>query len=416
MLSWSVLANIIEGASQLIIFIAIGRFLNSADYGVFSTVFMFTTIFYLFAASNIQMVINRAVSRDRDLASQYLGNGIAMLLISSGVTFLVAFGVSRLIYNDTIVFLIMVFGIYRTLMNLSQLFIAVFSANRRMDYFALLTFINWSVAILLILIILRFKPDLRLISLAFVAGSLAQLLISIRIYLIKKFAPNLRLIFNYPFWQRLIKEALPLGATQILSMTYWRVDTILLSVLITNGYAMIGHYSAAYTLLSGVNLIGRSIYLSSFPVFSRIIIDSPQRVRKIAWYSIFGVLGLGILAAIALSVWGAPLLLLLYGNQYVGAQIYIKILAFSTMFTYISYLAYSFLPAIDRSEKYLTSVAAAAVINITLNLILIPRLAATACALVTVVTEFTVALLGTYFMLKYTSARYPLADSNPPTE
>jgi len=416
MFSWTVIANIIEGASQLVVFIAIGRFLNSSDYGVFSTVFMFSAIFYLCASFNIQMVINRAVSRDYDLASHYLGNGLAMLLISSGFTFLIAFIFARLIYNETIVILIIIFGFYRTCLNLAQLFIAVFSANRRMDYYALLTFINWSVAISLIFFFLRYRSDLALISLALVVGSLSQLLLAMGINRKKKFAPNLNLKFDITLWRKIIKEALPLGATQILGMTYWRVDTILLSILIPNSYSTIGLYSAAYTLLSGVNLIGRSVYLSSYPIFSRIKLDSSQKIRRIASYSILGVFGLGILAAIVLSVWGAPLLLILYGNQYNGATEYIKILAFSTVFTYISYLAYSFLPAIDRSEKYLFAVTAAAVINITLNLLLIPRLSAIACSLVTVITEFTVALLGAFFMLKYTSAKYLLPVSTQAAE
>jgi len=82
------------------------RYLGPEVYGILSFAIAFTIIFGILADLGLSQLMVRELSRDKSLASKYLGNTIVMKIIASIITFLLIILIVNLIHetiNNTIV-------------------------------------------------------------------------------------------------------------------------------------------------------------------------------------------------------------------------------------------------------------------------------------------------------------------------
>ncbi len=176
------------------------------------------------------------------------------------------------------------------------------------------------------------------------------------------------------------KLSVALGIDVLVAMALFRIDQIILAAI--KGQGEVAAYAAAYRLVEAVLFFSWAIKRAVFPVMSAA--TEPWRVRR-------GVeQGLAVLAVIyvpfAVGLWveARPGLHLLFGAPYstesLGA---LRWLAPTPLLFAIGFLGSSALIARGRRGPVLVSSLAAAVYNIALNLILIPRLGGTGAAIAT---------------------------------
>ena len=70
------------------------------------------------------------------------------------------------------------------------------------------------------------------------------------LFLVRKYIP-LKPQFDFAYWKKFLREAAPLGISAIVVFAYFKMDTILLSVLKTN--AEVGIYNAAYKVIENIS-------------------------------------------------------------------------------------------------------------------------------------------------------------------
>jgi O-antigen/teichoic acid export membrane protein len=150
------------------------------------------------------------------------------------------------------------------------------------------------------------------------------------------------------------------------------------------GDAQVGWYSAAYRLLEGLYLFPKIIANVLYPAFSRTNTDRAavsrlyQRALRYVFLIAFPLIAVGVVAA-------EDVTLLIFGDQYLNAVGALQILLLGVMFVFMHEVLFVLLAAVNRQRISLAFAGLALAVNVSLNLVLIPRIghigAATAMAI-----------------------------------
>ncbi|MFK4763534.1 oligosaccharide flippase family protein [Desulfobaculum sp. SPO524] len=175
---------------------------------------------------------------------------------------------------------------------------------------------------------------------------------------------------------------------------YYRCDILLLRHL-GSGAAETGQYAAAYRFLDGIILLAAPVGVVCFRTL-RQCMDAPRAfLRLLAGVSLALAGAGGILLALGVPL-AAPLVRLTFGPGYDEAARLLPLLLAALLFILPSGLLTQAAIALNIERFYAACAAGAAIMNIALNILLIPDLGAHGAAYATIATEAALmtALLG----------------------
>ena len=179
---------------------------------------------------------------------------------------------------------------------------------------------------------------------------------------------------------------------------YYRIDSVLIFEI--KGAHEAGIYGAAYRFLDPIQFVPVSVLAAVFPVMAAVHDQDPERVRRLVQragdyllIAAAGVLG----GTVALS---APIVDLLLGPDYEASATVLPILMFAFVFISLGYLSGYLTTIVGKRWLLVGFAAGGAVLNIVLNIILIPPYGAVGSAWATVFTEAAVNGLALWAVFK----------------
>lgn len=205
-------------------------------------------------------------------------------------------------------------------------------------------------------------------------------------------------------WPAIIRACIPFGIlTFALGLSY-KFDSVLLSLY--RGDTETGYYGAAYNLIFSAVVFSNVLNTSLYPSLARQATQNRAMLPSIYERAMRYLLLVSVPITIAVAVLADSLVPFLFKVQFAPAADALKILIWVVPFMYASeFLGYIVL--IDGNEKHVArSVSISTVINVVINLLLIPRYGFIAAACMTVLTE--VILVMQYVWL----LRAPLGKMN----
>lgn len=188
------------------------------------------------------------------------------------------------------------------------------------------------------------------------------------------------LIFYFPKkaldWQWLttskklpkIKTALPYASIDGLGIIYGRADSLMIENIINS--AALGIYGAAYRYLDAFNLLPQALFHNLFPIAAKKNgINFPQ-VKKMV--GVMTLLGLGVAVMVFfLSDW---LTITLMGEQYAPAGVILRYFSVVIVMFFFNAPLNTVIQSSDQVKRYVPKLGLIVVINILLNLILLPKI------------------------------------------
>lgn len=185
--------------------------------------------------------------------------------------------------------------------------------------------------------------------------------------------------------RRLALDSISLGAVELLLFVYFRIDSLMLSVLA--GDAATGLYAAAYRLLDGALILPLGLLAVCYPRLAKSAVDGREaflaEVRR--WLEIL--VQLSAPAACGLYLVAPAAARMLYGAEFSGVTPIVQILSGAYLLLFVTYYLGYLLTALDRQREYAMIMGGAAALNIALNLALIPRFAGVGAAWATLMAE-----------------------------
>jgi O-antigen/teichoic acid export membrane protein len=389
------LANVASAVLTLVLAVYAARILGGAEFGKYSFALAYTALFGVLVPLGLDIVLVRDVARDKALARKYLGNMALIQVVSSVVVFaLMAFSVNILGYSGDTVSVVYVFGLYVVLTSFSRLFKAVFQAYERMEYQALIEFASRLAITVAGVTALEGGLGLYALAVVFLLGGLLELVLSY-ILCTWRFA-SYSWEIDLGLCARLIRESLPIFIAYALSMVYFKVDIIMLSLM--RGDEAVGLYSAPYRLVDGLTIVSTSLLVAMFPLMSRLFKKSKMELANIYSRSLKVLLVIGLPIAVGTTLLASQIILGLFGEEYAPSAFVLQVLIWAELFLFVNNATGNMLKAVNRQKVHMWIIAAGCAFNIGLNLLLIPRFGFLGAAYTTLATEFFVAASGLIYL------------------
>ncbi|MCE7698068.1 MAG: flippase, partial [Methanobacterium paludis] len=356
------------------------KYLGAENFGILSLALAFTGIFVFSVDLGLNILIVREVSRDKSLTNKYTANTVAIKLVSSFLTFgLVFLIVTILGYSQKVIDVIYLIFLYTCLISFSGIFNAIFQAHEKMEYQSISTILTGVLTLSGVLVVIYFKLDVISFAILYSIVSLVILIYSFLIYSWKVVSPKIEI--DLSFWKPTLKESWPFGITNLFVTIFYSIDSVILSVMVS--ITVVGWYNAAYNLINALLVIPTVLNIVIFPVMSQFYQTSKDSLR-IASEKYFKYMSLlGIPLGVGTTLLADKIILLIFGTQYTPSIIALQILVWSTVFIFMSG---SFARLLEASNKQVTLTkitAICVVINIVLNIILIPKFSYIAASAIT---------------------------------
>jgi O-antigen/teichoic acid export membrane protein len=384
------IAQMITLALGFFITIYTVKYLSVDSFGILSAALALTGIYVVFGDLGLSTLTVREVARDKSLTRKYVGNTTIMKFFLSIFTFLLTvltvyvFG-----YDDVTVNVIYILTVAFIFNAFSSIFYSIFQSYQKMEYQSVATILNSIVMLIGTFLVIYLGLDVVAFALVYLAANAINFIYILVTYIWKFYLPNVELDLN--FWKPTIREALPLSITSIFNVLVFRLDSVLLSVM--SGMEAVGFYNAAFRLMEAL-IVFPAVYTTAiFPVFS-ILHGSSQKPLQTAYVKSFKYLTiLSLPIAVGITLLAEPIILLLYKAAYIPSILALQLVVWVLPFIFINYIQGSLLTAMNRQVPFLKITAASLVLNVAMNLVLIPIYSFLGAAIATVITEaFSVAL------------------------
>jgi len=374
------------------------RYLGQEGFGEYTTVMTYLGFFGIVVDMGVYLIVVRELAKIETNAQRLVGNVIGLRLLS-GVVIL---GFSPVIamlffpYSDRIDWAIAIGAVGFLFIGLNQIVSSVFHINLVMwklmvgevvGRFVILGLTYW--------FIYRHGGLWEFIG----ANAFGNVVLFGITYLLARRYVSLIPKFEWSQWKPILKETLPLAAVVLLNRVYFSIDTIFLSVFKTQ--QEVGIYGLPYKVLD---------ILISFPaIFAGLVFPSLARagMKKFDELTRIFQKAFDFLVMMALPILGGlimlakPIIDLLGGSEFGDSIIILKILSVAVVFIFFSTLLSNLVIAVQMQKKLMIVALVSAVVNVVLNIWLIPKYSYFAASGVTVLTEFLVLVITGWFVWRY---------------
>ena len=182
-----------------------------------------------------------------------------------------------------------------------------------------------------------------------------------------------------------LRRGLPLALQALMIYIYLYADTVMLSVMRT--MSEVGHYQAAYRLVTSLNIIGTAFVASVFPFFVQKYASGGHGLGEVYYRSMKYLLALGFGIAMGTTMLSDRIIVLFYGSGFSPSIRFLQILIWSEALIFLSFVCNGLLLALDRRWELFWQAVLAAILNLALNLPIIYFWGALGASATTVATE-----------------------------
>ena len=391
-------AQIIEKFVNFFIVVILVRYLSEGEFGQYGFVSSYVILFNIFINLGVTGLSTREISRKPDMASHILTAVLVPVLFSSAVTFAIIYWSIALTKagQPEIINAAKIAAAALIISNITDIFGTIPRSKEKMIYTAIPRLIKQLIFFLLCLLLLPKGIGLTgVFWLLFFAGLIELFLQLFFSMIVLNVFPSRK--FDSALCKGMLKEAFPLAIVSVSVIIYYKIDSVMLSYM--QGDRQVGLYTAAYNLAFAFLFIGTSFHQAVFPVLSKLYINSRERLLQIYRLSVkyLAIIGLPICAGMILL--SHRIVILVYGENYIYSSKALQILMIAFLLMFVNGLMGNALVSAGNQRGLARIVGRGALINVGLNLLVIPFYGFTGAASTTVITEF-YSFIASWLMLK----------------
>jgi O-antigen/teichoic acid export membrane protein len=373
-----------------------------AEYGLYFSLLSLTYLFQIINDFGIQQYNNQLIAKRKDLLVSHLKGFLGLkILLALLFTFFVIFGAYILGHRPN--FYILVFIIVNQI--LTSLVLYLRSNISGLGFYKQDSILSVMDKLLMIIVcgylLFFWKGRAGFSIFTFIYAQLFSLLFTAFVALIFLFRQSgfIRIHLNYIQAKDLIQKTWPYALAVFLMTIYTRIDSVMVERMLPSGDFHAGVYAAAYRLLDAANMFAFLFAVLLLPMFSKLLGDF-SALKKLLKLSFKLMLVLVIGVSIPSFFHRQDLMTFLYieGDAYWGNVFGVLILCFIAIGS--MYIFGTLMTAIGHMKKLNILYAVCVILNITFNLILIPKYQSLGAAMATLVTQFLVTTGLAWFVLK----------------
>jgi O-antigen/teichoic acid export membrane protein len=382
---WLSVSNFGGRLIKAIIIIYAARLLGTDGYGVFSYVITLAGFLTLFMDPGINGILIRDAAKVDDEERRTIFGTMFVMKI-----FLLILGVLVILFIAPLFttlpgakVLIPIIALVLALDTMREFFFSLIRAMENMQWEAAIFLLTNAGIVVFGFIFLYISATAKSFSWGYVAGDAIGTLaavIALRGYFKKIFSR-----FDSKRVMPILKAAWPFAISGAIGLLFTNTDILIISWM--RSASDVGIYSAAIRIIQTFYLIPYVIQFATLPLISRLAKRDNERFRS----AFERTLGMVFLASIPLSlggiVLGTQIMSFIFGAPYAAGGLAFKILAATLMFDFPAAIIINALFAYDHQKSLITSSALGAVVNVGLDVLLIPFFGIAGSAVSTLVAQ-----------------------------
>lgn len=380
---WLGFGEFIGKASMFFVTVIVVRYLGPKDYGQLNLANSLTATMGILVNFGLSTIVTRDLSGNLNAASRYLSNIFTLKLLLGLVYLFVLLSVSGFYGDGVWTMILLLYGIFFLLQDLTGLLAAFFVAEERMEKIFVLDIVYNAGAILAVILVIQFGLGLRELVVGYVlAGALVMMT---AYFILIKGKVRLFPKFETEFFKNILKQSLPLFGSIALGSIYMNADTLMIGKFL--GEESVGFYQGAYKIF----FVFQSVNLICTAVFPRISMyaktGNNQAIRILNWAALGFTVLILMPIALVIAIWAEPITLWVYGARMMPSAIVLQWLVWAGAANFLKVYASNLIIARNQQKYMLYAVAGGLILNIVLNLYLIPRFSFPGAAAALVVSE-----------------------------
>ena len=198
-------------------------------------------------------------------------------------------------------------------------------------------------------------------------------------------------------WLSYLRESSAMAASLVVMKLYYTFDTFMLGIL--DQPSVVGWYNAAYKIVLFLIGIAGLLQTSFAPSFAREHTQLENLDKIVGKFSILLIFSASIFSGL-LIITSQQLVYYLYGVNYAEATNVLLLLSISLYFIFLGTIFLGPLLFIGLQKKYLNAVSLGAIVNVILNLLLIPRYSYWGAGSATIFSNVVILLIGYLYYKK----------------
>lgn len=398
-----IIGKVITTVISLVLIGYLTRYLGVAGFGAYTTIFAYVSFWAVFADFGFFTIMVRELSKPQADTAKIFNNIMTLRAMLGIIVFSLAFIAALFIPNYSLVIKLGI-GLCALgwfWMTLNSTYVGVFQSNLKMDRAVITDILGRIVILGLVILFIKLDYGLVAIMAAYLAGNLVNFLASMILGLrwVK-----LKLAFDFNFWRKIFWETLPMGVIVVLGVVYFKMDTVLLSLLKTP--TDVGIYGPAFKILEIMLLLPGMFMGNVFPIITRYIAAKDHRLALAIQKAFDFMIIATFPVVVGILLLAKPIITFIAGIDFVetstinpifgriaSAPMVLEILALAIGLNYMNSVFSYLVVASGKQKKLVIPYIVFVIVNLILNLILIPRLSYIGAAVSTVITALLVFIL-----------------------
>lgn len=383
------------------------RYFGLDGIGQYTTVFAFVGFFAVLADFGLQWTLIRELTVDKD-KKKVFQNIFSFRLLTALILYALSFAVVWFFkYPYEVKLGVGIIALATFLSTMNSALVSVYINNFRLDITVSADVVGRAVTLGLIYLVVRAGGSFGAAMASYIGGNLITFLINL--YILGNFV-DFGMAFDFKYWRHVIRQAVPIGIVMIFGFIYYKIDSVLLSVL--KSMTDVGIYGTAYKVLEILQTIPVMFLGAAFPLVTRYVTEKDERAQSAFQKSFDFLVLLAVPTVVTFFLLASPIISFIAGakgGEFVSESTVslfghaitsvttMRILIISVGVNFISSLYIYMVISLGKQKDAIVPTMIFALFNVVLNLLLIPKYSYLGAAVSTLLTEFIV--LGTYVWL-----------------
>ncbi len=383
--SWNLVGQVIRLLIAFFLNILTSRYLGPANVGVINYVASYLAFFTSLVSLGLNGVIIHEFINHRNEEGEVLGSAIALRFFVGIISVVTFISLMYVIDGDdsTIMIVVILQAVQLPFMCMDTVNFW-YQSKMRSKYAVIAQTVAYGfMAIYKSFLLISGKNVIWFAA----SSSLDTILLSGLYFVFYNKHKEQKLKVSFEYSKKLLRMGVPFILANLMVVVYGQMDKIMIKQLL-NSTEEVGLYSAAINICGLIGFIPISILDSGRPLIAEAKNESEKEYEKRFKQVVAGIMWLCFVYSVGVTILSKPIILILYGRDYIGGNMCLKIAVWYTSFSYLG-SARSFWLICENKKRFVFIFSAfGAICNVIMNILLIPRWGIDGAALATLMTQF----------------------------
>lgn len=383
-ISWLVGGRVIQMLLSFVVGILTARYLGPGNYGLINYGSVYTGIFTSICSLGLNSIVVKELIDQPEKQGETLGTIIGLKFVASTLSLMSIFALTSIIdAGDAVTIQVVVLCSVGLVFQAFTIFEFWFQSKLQSKVSAIATMVAYIIVSAYRVVLLVQDCSVQWFA---AATSIDYFCIALILYIAYRKNGGPRLTFSLSRAKKMLPQSYHFILSSLMVAIYGNTDKFMLKHILKNEME-VGYYATAVAICSMWTFVLQAIIDSFYPTIMELYRANyvQYKKRNVQLYAI--VFYLSLIASVGITILAEFGIKLLYGKSYLGAVTPLRIITWYTAFSYLGVARNAWMVC-ESKQKYLKYLyVSAAILNVLINYMLIPRFGASGAAMASLITQ-----------------------------